>query len=170
MEMAEINYATDKAAIKKYEDKMRDSISSNRSVHEKFNDHYHVIKHPSGDRIYFRKDGNNVKEFSHVTKNNVHLFTAKGDDGDPEHIHNFIKHHINEVGHIFSSPSNTEGSKKLWMTFNDQNPQYKYAAYKAGKHVEEFKKIPKDFWYDSKAKNIFGENPERREQYLKVSR
>lgn len=167
MEMAEINYATDKATIKKYEAKMRDSISSNQSVHERLGDSYHVIKHPSGDRIYFRKVGDDIKEFSHVTRNNVHMFTAKGDGGDPKHIHNFIKHHINEAGHIFSSSSNTEGSKKLWTVFNDENPQY---THEAGKPVEEFRKIPKDFWYDSKAKNIFDQNPARRNQYLKVSR
>lgn len=166
MEMAELVKSNTPEYVNSKIDPMREVIENNPKDHIHIKGSTYEYHLPNG-RIYFRKENGKVKELSHVTANNEHMLTSKGENGDSTHIHNFMKHHIEKYGHLYSTTQNTEGSKNMWLNFHKNNPQYSYSIYNKGKKIEDIKEIPKDFWYDPDG---FENNKYRRDHYLRVDK
>lgn len=139
-------------------------IENNHSKSTKFGN-YHHLKHPDGSDLYYRYD-NGVKELSKIS-NNIQVGVDKGSDGDVEHIHNFMKHHINSSGSLQTDKANTEGSKKMWINFVKKNAQFKYSKHDIRNNSSE--KVDSSN-IDKLSDSIWNKNLENQHIYLKAEK
>jgi hypothetical protein len=77
--------------------------------------------------VYYHYINDKPNELSFISKN-IQVGVTKGANGDVNHIHDFMRHHINSHGELHSSNSNTNGSKNLWTNFIKNNKNYKYST------------------------------------------
>jgi hypothetical protein len=139
---------------------LRDHIDLNHNtatVLDKENG-YHHLKHQGGD-LYYRHDRKESKELSYVSKN-IQVGVEKRKDGDSNHIHNFMLHHLKHNGSIQSSNSNTDGSKKLWTNFIKKTPHLNHIAYNK-RTLKTTKLTPNNI--DHHADKVWGETPDKRD-------
>lgn len=57
--------------------------------------------------VYYHLISDIPKEYSIITRENEQTLTSKDVDGNVNYIHNFMKHHIETHGLLYSSYSNT---------------------------------------------------------------
>jgi hypothetical protein len=110
---------------------------------------YHVLDHDGG-KLYYRYDGG-PRELSYI-KYDMQVGVDKN-GGDVSHIHNFMKHHIDERHRLVSDKLNTKGSVKLWKDFIKLNKNYKYETWNLKTH--EKSKIDHNS-IDTETNNIWG--------------
>jgi hypothetical protein len=109
-------------------DGVKQIISDLHHTAKNIGDDIYHIHHPGGTNIYYHTVDNKPKEISFVSKN-IQTGVTKGEDGDVKHIHAMMKHHVETQGALSSSNSNTNGSKKLWISFVENNPKFKFSVH-----------------------------------------
>ena len=115
-----LNKAHDKQFMSTNSDLYRDKINKNHNKSDKIDNFHH--QEIDKEHVYYKHDGNNVKEFTKINHNNEQTLVDKGKNGDANHIKNMIFHHVNKYGKVTSSNSNTEGSKHLWKDIITKHP------------------------------------------------
>lgn len=136
-----INTYLSKERMKDHSEKFRNTVlEPNHNTSSSIGGNYYHNNTKDGDHHYYRRtpDGK-IKEYSViknnvyqsykgddgniVIKNNVHSFSNKGDDGNSEHIKNFMIHHASKHGIVHSDEQNTFGSKQVWMNLIKNKPE-----------------------------------------------
>lgn len=103
-------------------------INTNHKQATKIGDDLYHLKHAAGYHIYYHTVDNKPNELS-LIGGNIQSGVTKGVNGDVTHIHNIMKHHVENHGVLSSSKSNTNGSKKLWVNFIKKNPQFEFSVH-----------------------------------------
>lgn len=94
----------------------------------KIGENEYKADHENGT-AYMHIPNGKVESYSIINDKHEHLNNAKMGDSDSKHIENFIRHHADNHGQVYSDTSQTNGSKNLWKNLIKNSDQNKYKFY-----------------------------------------
>lgn len=135
--------------------KSREYIKSNHSKSENIgNNYFHNII--NSNHVYYRNEGEEVKEVSIINKEHHQISIDKGIDGDAEHIKNFMKYHAEKHGVVKSDKTQSLGAIHLWKKLIKSEPTKKHFYHVNGENKIQLKKdnidkLHDDIWNKNKS-------------------